>query len=312
MATKNNKNNSDTQNQKEKLYRRVNPSPGTHLSESKATPGTYRGMEFDENNKLVGSAEFEEVDPSEYTEVKETRVYVEKKQPQLSPLQERLVDRIADRITQRAIDYSENELIPKAKQFINDIAVPKSQQFINETVIPKSQQFMKEKAIPTFNKGKERIKSSLKNMKAQKQQSNHSKSYLVQALQKQSAEKKEPKPIRMSKKQKTMLEARSLLLKLEAEKSDAVIAQSETFEDNENPNNLPSNLKNPIYGLCEFLLIPENLNIVNQLLNQELNNYKSLIDELSDILGRPLVVNGSYEPIQESEIRKFKQLNHGD
>ena len=105
------------------LYR-LKHKEGTHLGSSQDTPGAFRGILFDDENRLVGHAEWEKVDENEYGYDYSCDVPLNQQDAELSPEMEKLAQVVGE-ILVVATMYALTEYVaPSVKHWWQTKAVP--------------------------------------------------------------------------------------------------------------------------------------------------------------------------------------------
>jgi hypothetical protein len=276
------------QKQSGDLYR-AKRKEGTHLASSRDTDGSLRGILLDDKtNKLVGHAEFEKVDGSEYEYEYESDYSYDNLQNQqdveLSPEMQELAQIVGVAIAEATI-YAVNEyLAPPVKQWLQNTAIPT----------------MKEKWKVLTDKTKDKLSS--KGKKTSKFNTNEiiAANETVQGMFSHGLEKayeKYTNDMTSEEAQRELLDIFILSALLTAKINK--LSNARIVKNGGAPGEYLEGQKT-----LERLTTPEYLSCINQILE---NNPKLLGEktaDLSGILGRNLVLNGQYVPI---ETGKFKE-----
>lgn len=264
------------------LYR-VKHEQGTHLGSSQDTPGAFRGTLFDDENKLVGHAELERVDESEYGYDYSYDDPLNQQDVELSPEMQKLTQAMG-------------ELLAAATMYV-----------VTEYVAPPVKHWWQNKGAPTIKENwkkftdKTKDKLSSKGKKKTKLHTNEifnaSENFQgVFSHEIKEAYEKYMNDMTSEEAQRELLDIfilSALLIKKIRKLSNARIIKNEgaSVEYLEGQKILAS------------LTTPEYISSINQILenNPQLMGEKAAY--LSEILGCNLVLNGQYVPI---EIGKFK------
>lgn len=267
--------------QSEDLYRRINPKEGAHLASSQDTPGAYRGTLYDDNsNKLVGHAEWEKVDESEY---EWDYSYDNQEAEELSTETQEL---------QRALE----DVLAKVFLYVMEEHVaPRVQSWWQNTVAP----FTKGMWEGITNRKKDKMPPK------DKKSDLHTNEIIIvnETVHKLSSHKLE-EAYEKYRNDMTSEEAQEELLDifiLSAVLTAKIrkLSNARIIEDGDAPEHLEGQ------KILERLITPEYINCVNQILDSNPQLLKEKTAFLSEILGRSLISNGQYAPI---EIGKFKEV----
>jgi hypothetical protein len=265
------------------LYRVIRKE-GTHLASSNDTEGASRGILFDDTNKLVGHAEWVKVDESEYE-----RDY--------------------------SYDYQENqqkvELSPEEQKFAQLVAeaiAAGTAYVLTEYVAPHVNRWWQNKAVPTMKEkwriftDKRKDKPSPKGKKKSKLHTNE----IVTANETvpgmfshrlEEAYEKYMNDMTSEEAQRELLDIfiLSALLTTKIRK----LSNARIIINGDAPGEYLEGQK-----VLERLTTPEYIGSINQILENNPQLMEENAAALSGILGRNLVLNGQYVPI---EIGKFKE-----
>jgi len=255
------------QKQSGNLYR-VKHEKGTHLGSSQDTPGAFRGTLFNDENKLVGHAEWEKVDESEYGD----------NHPYDSPLNQVMTQLITvvtmyvltEYVAPTVKHWWQNEAMPKIKQ--------KWQTLTNKT---KDKLPIKDKKTSKLHTSEIVVASEFQVMFSRELKESYEK-YMNDMTSEEA--------------QRELLDIfilSTLLIKKIRKMSNARIIKTEGA------------LEEHLEGqkILESLTTPEYIGSINQILENNLLLMEEKTAYLSELLGRNLVLNGQYVPI---EIGKFK------
>jgi hypothetical protein len=270
------------QKQSGNLYR-VKHKKGTHLGSSQDTPGAFRGTLFDNENKLVGHAELEKVDESEYGYDYSYDNPLNQQEVELSPEMQKFSQAMGELIAAATMYVLAEYVAPPVKHWWQNEAIPT----------------IKEKWQTLTNKAKDKL--PLKGKKISKLHTNE----IVMASEpfqgmlsrelKESYEKY-MNDMTSEEAQRELLDIfilSTLLIKKIRKLSNARIIKTEGA------------LEEHLDGqkILESLTTPEYIGSINQILENNLQLMGEKTVYLSELLGRNLVLNGQYVPI---EIGKFK------
>lgn len=266
------------------LYR-VKHKEGTHLASSHDTEGASRGILFDDKtNKLVGHAELEPVDDSEYG-YDYSYVYQENQQKEeLSPEQDELAELLV-------------QLMAAGTMYA-----------LTKYVAPPVTRWWQNKAIPTMKEtwkiltDKTKDKSSPKGKKKSKLHTNEivTANETVHGMFSHVLEEKYEKymnDMTSEEAQRELLDIfilSALLIKKIRKLSNARI-----IKDGGAPGEYLEG-----QAILERLTTPEYVGSINQILENNPQLMEEKTAYLSEILGCNLILNGQYVPI---EIGKFKE-----
>lgn len=106
----------------EKLYRRIDNDGSAHLAPSRDTEGALRGLKYDSSNRLVGHAEWEEVNLDDYGYPFED--YDDSNEVELTPEQKEAVVVIGEAIAAGIILVFREVVAPQVKSWWKASAVP--------------------------------------------------------------------------------------------------------------------------------------------------------------------------------------------
>ncbi|HUN03698.1 MAG TPA: hypothetical protein PLS00_12640, partial [Niabella sp.] len=281
------------QKQSGDLYR-VKHKKGTHLGSSQDTPGAFRGTLFDNENKLVGHAELEKVDESEYGYDYSYDDPRNQQEVELSPEMQKIAQAMG-------------ELFAAATMYV-----------FTEYVAPPVKHWWQNEAVPTIKKKWQTLTDKTKDKlspKGKKKSKLHTNEIVIASETFQGmfshelkeAYEKYMNDMTSEEAQRELLDIfilSTLLIKKIRKLSNARIIK--------NKGALGEYLEGQ--KILESLTTPEYIGSINQILenNPQLMGEKTVY--LSELLGRNLVLNGQYVPI---EIGKFRdaialQVDVGD
>jgi len=275
--------------QSEDLYRKINPKEGTHLASSQDTPGAYRGTLYDDNtNKLVGLAEWEKVDES---------------------------DNEWDYSYDYPLDQQDVELSPEMQEwervFTDVFAIVFEEvltQVIDEHLAPRVKSLWQNTVKPTM-KGKWEILTDKKKGKLSPKGKKKSESLtneivmdneIVQEIVSHGLEEayeKYSNDMTSEEAQRELLDIFVLAALLTAKIRK--LSNARIIENGDAPTEYIEGQK-----ILERLTTPEYIDCINQILGSNPQLLEEKTADLSVILGRNLILNGQYVPI---EIGKFKE-----
>lgn len=268
----------------EDLYRAVHKK-GAHLASSNDTDGAYRGnLLNDKTNKFDGNAEWVKVDESEYK-------------------------------NDYSYNYQENqqqeELSPEAKelaQFFADIIASGTMLFLDEYVAPRVKHWWEDKAMPILKEKwssitkKEKPKQTKKVSKQSKVQTTEIDviSGSVPGMFCQELGKAYDKYVYDMTSEEAQIELLDIfILSVMLTAKIRKLSHSRIIQDGDTSSEYIEGQE-----IIERLSTPEYVASINKILE----NNPSLLEEkaatLSKILGRSLVLNGEYVPIEND---KFKE-----
>jgi len=266
------------------LYRVIRKE-GTHLASSNDTEGASRGILFDDNtNKLVGHAEWVKVDESEY-ESDYSHDYQENQQKvELSPEEQKSAQLVGEAIAAATVYVLTEYVAPRVERWWQNTAVPT----------------MKEKWKIFTDKRKD--KPSQKDKKRSKLHTNE----IVTANESvpgmfshrlEEAYERYMNDMTSEEAQRELLDIfiLSALLTTKIRK----LSNARIIINGGAPEEYLEGQK-----ILERLTTPEYIGSVNQILKNNSQLMEEKTAALSGILGRNLVFNGQYVPI---EIGKFKE-----
>ena len=266
------------------LYRVIRKE-GTHLASSNDTEGTSRGILFDDNtNKLVGHAEWVKVDKSEY-ESDYSHDYQENQQKvELSPEEQKSAQLVGEAIAAATVYVLTEYVAPRVERWWQNTAVPT----------------MKQKWKIFTDKRKD--KPSPKDKKRSKLHTNE----IVTANESvpgmfshrlEEAYERYMNDMTSEEAQRELLDIfiLSALLTTKIRK----LSNARIIINGWAPEEYLEGQK-----ILERLTTPEYIGSVNQILKNNSQLMEEKTAALSGILGRNLVFNGQYVPI---EIGKFKE-----
>ena len=258
---------------------------GTHLASSQDTPGAYRGTLYDDNtNKLVGHAEWEKVDES---------------------------DNEWDYSYDYPLDQQDVELSPemqKLAQAVGEAIVAATKYALTEYVAPPVKHWWQNEAVPTIrNKwkiftDKRKDKPSLKDKKKSSLHTNEiiTADEIVQDIfshELEEAYEKYMNDMTSEEAQRELLDVFILSALLTAKIRK--LSNARIIENGDAPTEYIEGQK-----ILERLTTPEYIDCINQILGSNPQLLEEKTAGLSGILGRNLVLNGQYVPI---EIGNFKE-----
>ncbi len=270
---------------KGRLYR-VKHRDGVHIASSNNNPNLKRAnLLDDETNKPVGFAEFEPVDESEF-EFEYSYDYEENQQEAELPLGLQIVAQaLVEALTEVTVEVVNEYVAPLVKKWLQNNAIPT----------------MKEKWKILKNKTKD--KPSAKGIKKSKLHTieNVAEYEKIQGLLSLELDKKYEKYTNDMTSEEAQKELLDIFL------LTAIIITKIRKLSNARIINNESLSREFIEGqqIVEKLTTPEYIISINQILenNPELLEEKKA--DLSDLLGRNLVINGQFVPI---ETGKFKEM----
>ncbi len=270
--------------QRESLYR-VKLKEGTHLASSQDTRGTFRGTLYDdETNKLVGHAELEKVNESEFGCDYSYDYALDQQKVELSPETQELA-----------------EALVEALLVLGAIAV-------KEHIAPRVNRWLQNKVIPTmkerweFLADRKKDKLSLKDKKTSDLHTNEiaTSDEIVQDIFSHELEEAYEKYINdmtSEEAQRELLDIFILSALLTAKIRK--LSNARIIDNGDAPTEYLEGQK-----ILERLTTPEYVNCINQILGNNPQLLKEKTAGLSGILGRNLVLNGQYVPI---EVGNFKE-----
>lgn len=271
--------------QSEDLYRMVNPKEGTHLASSQDTPGAYRGTLYDDNtNKLVGHAEWEKVDESEYEWDYPYDYPLDQQDVELSPEMQKLAQAVGEAIVAATVYALTEYVAPPVKHWWQNDAVP--------TIRNRWKSFT----------DKRKDKPSLKDKKKSNLHTNGivTADEIVQDIfshELEEAYEKYMNDMTSEEAQRELLDVFILSALLTAKIRK--LSNARIIEDGDAPTEYLEGQK-----ILERLTTPEYIDCINQILGSNPQLLEEKTAGLSGILGRNLVLNGQYVPI---EIGNFKE-----
>jgi len=280
------------QKQSGDLYR-VKHKEGTHLGSSQDTPGAFRGTLYDNENRLVGHAELEKVDESEYGYDYSYDAPLNQQDVELSPEMQKLAQAMG-------------EILASATMYV-----------FTEYVAPPVKHWWQNEAVPTIKEKWQILTDKTKNKLSPKgkKSKSHTNEFPTASqtfqgmfsLELKEAHEKYMNDMTSEEAQRELLDIfilSALLIKKMRKLSNARIIK----DDGASREYLEGQ------KILEILTMPEYVDSINQILenNPQLMGEKTAY--LSEILGYNLVLNERYNPI---EIGKFKeaialQVNVGD
>ena len=262
---------------------RVKHKEGTHLGSSQDTSGAFRGTLFDNENKLVGHAEWEKVDESEYGYDYSYDDPLNQQEVELSPEMQKLAQAMGELFAAATMYVFTEYVAPPVKHWWQNEAVPT----------------IKEKWQTLTEKTKDKL--SPKDKKKSKLHPNDivNASEIFQGMlphELKVSYEKYMNDMTCEEAQRELLDIfilSALLIKKIRKLSNARIIKSEGASGEYLEGQ----------KIIESLATPEYIGSINQILenNPQLLGEKTVY--LSEILGRNLVLNGQFVPI---EIGKFK------
>ena len=270
--------------QREDLYR-VKLKEGTHLASSQDTPGTYRGTLYDDNsNQLVGHAEWEKVDESEYERDYSYDYSLDQQDVELSPEMQKLAQAMGEAIAAATMYVLTKYVAPPVKHWWQNEAVP--------TIREKWKIFT----------DKRKDKSSLKDKRKSNLHTNEivTADEIVQDMfshELEEAYEKYMNDMTSEEAQRELLDVFILLALLTAKIRK--LSNARIIENGDAPTEYLGGQK-----ILERLTTPEYISCINQILESNPQLLEEKTANLTGILGRNLVLNGQYVPI---EIGKFKE-----
>lgn len=266
------------------LYR-LKHKEGAHLGPSHDTDETFRGLYFDdETNKLVGHAEWEKIDESEYGWDYSYDSPLDQQRVELSPEMQKLAQAMGEAIAAATMYVLKEYVAPPVKHWWQNKAEPT----------------IKEKWQIITDKTKDKL--SLKGKKKSELHTNE----IVTASETfhgmfshelEEAFNKYMNDMTSEEAQRELLDIFILSALLTAK-----IRKLANARILNNGDALGEYLEGQ--KILERLTIPEYIGCINQILENNPRLLEEKTAYLSEILGRSLVLNGQYIPI---EIGKFKE-----
>jgi len=266
------------------LYR-LKHKEGAHLAPSHDTDETFRGLYFDdETNKLVGHAEWEKIDESEYGWDYSYDSPLDQQRVELSPEMQKLAQAMGEAIAAATMFVLKEYVAPPVKHWWQNKAEPtikeKWQIIIDKTKDKLSQKGKKKSGLHTneivtasetfhgmfTHELEEAFNKYMNDMTSEEAQRELLDIFILSAL--------------LTAKIRKLANARIV------KNGDAL---GEYLEGQK---------------ILERLTIPEYIGCINQILENNPRLLEEKTAYLSEILGRSLVLNGQYVPI---EIGKFKE-----
>ncbi len=274
--------------QSEDLYRPIFKE-GTHLAPSRDNPETFRGTVFDDKtNKLVGHAEWEKVDASEYGWDYSYDYPLDQQEVELSPEMQKLAQAVG-------------ELFAAATMYV-----------ITEHVAPGVKHWWQNKAVPTIRKKWEVFTDNEEDEPSpnDKRKSNLHTNEIVTAdeivqdmfsRELEEAYEKYMNDMTSEEAQRELLDVFILSALLTAK-----IRKLSNARIIENGDALTEYLEG--HKILERLTTPEYIDCINQILESNPQLLEEKTASFSGILGRNLVLNGQYVPIEIGKLKEAMYL----
>ncbi len=272
---KNKEINVSQQEQSKGLYRPI-IKEGTHLASSQDTPGTYRGTLYDDNtNKLVAHAEWERVDEDE---------------------SEDEYDYWDDDEEEEEEEESSSEISDLLAEIVVAGVIIVGTVVVTEYVAPRVKIWWQNKAEPTLKKKWQILTAKIKD----KQKSNLHTNEIVPnkpSYELEEAYQKYVNDITSEEAKRKLLDIFILSALLIAKITK--LSNSRIIENGDAPTEYLAGQK-----VLEWLNTPEYISCINQILQNNPQLLEEKAVDFYEILGRNLVLNGYYIPI---EIGSFKE-----
>lgn len=270
--------------QREDLYR-VKLKEGTHLASSQDTHGTFRGTLYDdETNKLVGHAELEKVDESEYGWDHSYDYPLDQQEVELSPEMQKLTQAVGALFAIATIHVITEHVAPGIKHWWQNKAVP--------TIKKKWEIFTAKREDEPFPKDKKKSNLHTNEMITADE--------IVQDMfshKLEEAYEKYMNDMTSEEAQRELLDVFILSALLIAKIRK--LSNARIIENGDAPTEYLEGQK-----ISERLTTSEYIDCINQILESNPQLLEEKTAGFSGILGRNLVLNGQYVPI---EIGKFKE-----
>ncbi len=265
------------------LYR-VKHKEGTHLGSSQDTPGTFRGTLFDNENRLVGHAELEKVDESEYKYDYLYDAPLEQQDAELSPEMQQLAQAMGELLAAATMYVFTEYVAPPVKRWWQNEAEP----------------ILKEKWQILANKTKNKL--AQKSKKKSKLRTNEiiTANETVQKMFSHELDEAYNKYINNMTSEEAQRELLDIFIL-----SALLTAKIRKLS---NAHIVKNGSKQGEYlegqRVLERLATPEYISCINQILENNPRLLEEKTPDLTGILGRNLILNGQYLPIETQKLKE--------
>lgn len=260
------------------LYR-VKHKEGAHLASSHDTDEAFRGLYFDdETNKLVGHAELEKVDESEYGWDYSYDYPLDQQEAELSPEMQELAQFIGVALAEFTSYAVKEYLAPPVKRWLQNTAIPTMKEKLG--ILTDN---TKDKLSP---KGKKKSKLHTNEIIT----ANESVQGMV-SLGLEEAYEKYMNDMTSEEAQRELLDIFILSALLTSKIRN--LSNARILKNEGTPGEYLEGQK-----ILERLTTPEYIGCINQILENNPQLLEEKTADLSGILGRSLVLNGQYVPIE--------------